>query len=510
MLLVGAAAQTPVCNMTDPVQHLMCNDANAGALWLGELIDDRHNAQFTYSREELRAIAAHFPSEGVSRGRQSNARQAALLTTILQMTEVLLAMTASLPQPLSAWQERRAAQLSSIHARFLTRQQAYLADPTKPLINVIPKWYHGYYDNVEKSLQNKAVTPDMQPSGRNFSSIWIDHKPGEFYGPVWTSYDSGIESREMRNSYYASAGDGNMSSWYMAFLPTPALPLFTDDGKLNAVEWVYGSETELANLTAMAHKHLTSAEAAAMLSTAISSQEARLQDVVTKLARVYSADRANLIAAVTLLPQWAQYTRLEYGFIPGFNWCSAKVCLQGADSAENMAVAVSSLPKGTILQTWGNGDEISSILPKFLIVVEAAADGALPVVVDVELDISFITPGKYPVYEPLRRRISRTAYENNATTFLLSNFAHRRHVFETFGVSTVQVFGTVDPSVDISKVPDVYKVMADGLWEDRTPVFPYEYWSNDCGGAFCQGVCEYGDEGPDSYCVFVPWVYPKL
>ena len=497
---VGCVAQQiPTCtNATGRVQELMCGDVNIAALWREQLIDDRHNAQFHYSRDELAAIAEYFPSDGVGQGPLPNEKQAAILKSILSVTDVLLNMMSSLPLPLKPWQLIRTTQLTSIFKRFNNRYQTYLSNPTTPLLNVIPKWYHGFYSDITESLKNGTVFPDKQPSGRNFSTIWWDHKPGAHYGPYWVSYDRRLEDRDLSFSFYPSVGDGNCSSWYIAFPPSPTIPLFTEQGKVNFVDWVVDSD-HMQTFTTLLKQYLNVNEVETVLNATINSDEARLQDVIVKLSKVYSSDRANLITSITLQPTWGNYTETEQ-FEIAYNWCAAKICLSGAESAANMAASLNSLESGTILQTWGFTNEYTSRLQKFMLIVEQGDDNTLPVVADIQLDAQIGVTMNYPLHVPLKRQLSEHVVGVNSTHLPLSIFTMRGSGYSELGVPVVQVFGTIVNFTISDSVPDINQLIADGKWEHRLPKFPFERWSNDCGGQFCQSICEY--QGPNGGCAF--------
>eukprot|EP00755_Sulcionema_specki_P019147 Sspe_Gene.68697::Locus_40506_Transcript_1_1_Confidence_1.000_Length_2281::g.68697::m.68697 len=482
-LAVGAA---PTCTSGDKVLGLMCADLNFARLLEVEAIDDRHNAQFLYTRQQLQAIAAQFPADDVSWGSAtSDQEQETLRQSVRRVVTVLLEMAASIQQ-LEPWQEHRVALLKSIQQRFEGTPR-------------IPKWYHGFYTRLTDTLGNGTVQPDKK-GDRSFSDIWFDHKPGAFYGPYWMAVDWDIEMRNLSCSFYPSVGDRNRSSWYISTTPTPPLPLFTPDGGLNSVGWVVENQEHLHNFTELVRSHLPDAKAQKILGSVVLADEARLQDVVVKLGRVYSFDRANLVAEMVVLPQWAGYTPTPWT-PQEFNWCSAKVCLNGVSSRDNTITSLSTLHEGTILRTWGYGDEIVSNMPKFLLVVKEASEGRLPVVADVLFD-RYPGSNTAPTRRVLVRQLVNDSYTRNATHVSINIFSPRCCGFHPLAVSTVQVFGSVRDTLNTSMVPDVNRLVADGLWNDAVPVFPYSEYSGDCGSQFCSGVCD--RLGPDTMCLFSP------
>eukprot|EP01060_Flectonema_neradi_P025366 TRINITY_DN3418_c0_g1_i10.p1 TRINITY_DN3418_c0_g1~~TRINITY_DN3418_c0_g1_i10.p1 ORF type:complete len:517 (+),score=101.39 TRINITY_DN3418_c0_g1_i10:685-2235(+) len=504
LLAIGCVVGQPViptCNATGEVEKLMCSDLNIATLWIQELIDDTHNGQFFYDRDQLAAIASFFPSDGVGKGPIPNNKQAELLVSIMTVSEVLLNMTTSI-SPLQPWQVARVTELKSIHTRFSNLYQRYLKDPSAEMINVIPKWYHGFYSDIASSLEKKEVQPDVQQSGRNFSSIWWDHKPGAFYGPFWVSVDSEVENRNLNYSFYPSVGDGNRSSWYIAFEPEPPVTLFTDQGEVYFSNWIIDGPSQMQNFTTLLRTYLTPVEVDAVLQKTIYSSEARVQDVVIKLARVYSFDRANLITSVTLLPTWGNYTSGLFSGGIGYNWCASKICLGGYQSASNMKVALSSLESGTILQTWGYTNELESSMPKLMLIVK---QGEYPIVADVQLDFDTnaerVYPRDYPRHVPLLRTVSDEVNISNSTHIALNTLSLRSVGFHELGISVVQVFGTLsNNTITESVTPDINQFVANGKWEHRLPKFPYQTWSNDCGGDFCGPFCHY--QTPFGQCLF--------
>jgi hypothetical protein len=486
----------------------MCHDDNVFGLWGVEAYGDSDNQQFTYSRSALQRIAELFPADPVGWGSAvPNAKQAALLLGILNITHTLLlqfdnwhANFLGKPAP---WQEERAALVKKIQRRYQKVYDDYLANPDVPLVNMIPKWNHGFYANVALALENRSYTPDRGFQNRTFDDVWFDHKPNNLYGPVWASFDWRLEPplQDLTRSFYALFNDRLYSSWYITL--TSYLPMFLgdsnspdDEGSVpNAVNWILNSSADLSNFTALTKQYLTPAQQTAVMAKVIYKAEADLLTTIVKLARVYSFDRANLVAEVVVLPQWTGYPDTG-GFGPP-NWCTPRINLGGVHSDSTLYASVSSLQTGDILQMWGFADEVFSELPKFLLVSKAATPTSGAIIEDVWLDIAEKGDGAptwpRPTRTPVRREVSLDK-PSDPTTMSIVEFEERGQPYHSnTSMSIVQLFGTlVAPDGNLSldllgAAPvDVNRLIANGQWHDREARPPLETWGFDSAHRFCR------------------------
>lgn len=184
--LVESATQSHCLHpQSSPALQLMCEDDNILRLlmtqttiagqYVGQYASpsayaaDKVNQQFTYSRHQLEAIAELFPSDPVSWGSAvSNDKQAVLLQGIVNITHALLLQFSNIQMHPQPWQTERVASITKIHTRYQRVYANYLANPDAPLVNVIPKWYHGFYNNVGSALKNRSYTPDDGFNNRTF------------------------------------------------------------------------------------------------------------------------------------------------------------------------------------------------------------------------------------------------------------------------------------------------------------------------------------------------------
>jgi hypothetical protein len=486
--------------------QLMCKDENVFNLWTEEGFGDMTNQQFSYSRSQLQGIAELFPADPVSWGSAvPNSKQAALLLGILNVTGVLLLQFDNFFRTPWPWQVDRAALVKKLHLRYLAVYNGYLANPEVPLINVIPKWSHGFYSNVEVALKNRSYTPDVGFNNRTFSNLWLDHKANDLYGPVWASFDWQIElpRHNLTQSFYALFNDGYYSSWYISL--SSYLPMFMDGGRTvapgegstpNAVNWVLNSTADLANFTALVKQYLTPSQQRAVLAALIYKPEADLLTTIVKLARVYSFDRANLVAEVVVLPLWSGFPNTEFETTP--NWCAPRVNLGGIQSQEALYGAVSSLLTGDIIRIWGFGDEVFSEMPKFLLVAEAATPTKGAIIEDVWFDIAekgYSPDWPRPTRTPVRREVS-LHNRSTATVMHVDEFEERSEYYTNTSMSIVQVFGTlIAPNGSFaynlggsSAVVDINQQVADGKWHDRAARPPLETWGFDSAHRFCNAL----------------------
>eukprot|EP00466_Bigelowiella_natans_P007743 jgi/Bigna1/131762/aug1.15_g6470 len=378
------------------------------------------------SNDDSPVIAELFPSELTSwTSVVSDKRKVEILYSILNVTEALMSTMPSISN-LEKWQKKRIKHIESIRSR-------HQKNPELPIRNAIPKWYHGFF---------------LQPPRR------VPQAKGD-----WE-----LEKRNLTYSLYPFENDGFKSSWYLAFEPDPTIPLFVSDGSIECVDWIVEDESHIANFTLLLDKYLSPAEQKAVLNSVVFSDEARLQDVIIKLARVYSFDRANLVSEVTVLPLWTNYSPANYPVVHGFNWCAAKICLNGASSPDNLATSLGSLRRGDIIRTWGYGDEISNVT----------------------LDVDTVhCKTDYFTRQVLVRRVSEGDFLANSTHIPTTAFSARSIRFNSKAVGVVQLFGTVPESVLNRTDIDINVLIADGKWEDSVASFPYEAWGWECGSSFC-------------------------
>ena len=350
--LVESATQSHCLHpQSSPALQLMCEDDNILRLlmtqttiagqYVGQYASpsayaaDKVNQQFTYSRHQLEAIAELFPSDPVSWGSAvSNDKQAVLLQGIVNITHALLLQFSNIQMHPQPWQTERVASITKIHTRYQRVYANYLANPDAPLVNVIPKWYHGFYNNVGSALKNRSYTPDDGFHNRTFTESWFDHKPNYLYGPIWVSMDWRLEPplHNLNRSFYALSNDGFYSSWYIS--TNSYLAMFLGGGPNastpNAVNWVrstgppfhrpsspfspppllilplsrippslspsplctctcasqiLNSTKDLANFTALTKQYLTAAQQQSVLERVIYAPEAILLATIVKLAR---------------------------------------------------------------------------------------------------------------------------------------------------------------------------------------------------------------------------------
>jgi hypothetical protein len=189
-----------------------------------------------------------------------------------------------------------------------------------------------------------------------FTQIWWADSPLALYGPVWAAFGGSPEQLQSANtslfrSFYPLVNDNYVAQWYLA-MPTNA-SLFSI---YKAQQYIVRTEA-LESFYQLLSATLSPAQALHIREITISWEQALIESSVLKLARVYSFDRANVLAEVAALPAW-QGLDLTYNKFTPPQWCAMqRHCLRATESSQSMETALQQLPNNTLLCVWELTDE---------------------------------------------------------------------------------------------------------------------------------------------------------